>query len=333
MTLLDAVRERIRTRHLSAATEEAYVGWIRRYIAFHRRTHPRMMGEKEIGAFLTHLAVEGHVAASTQNQALAALQFLYIDVLGIPVAIGDRVVRAKRPRRLPEVLSQREVAILLDALSGTPQLVATLLYGSGLRLGEALALRVKDVDLRERSIMVRGGKGAKDRVTVMSERSRGPLLAQLAKVRALHARDLESRSVIVPIPHALYRKYPQAPTDIEWQWLFPAARLLRRASELTVRELGTLTVPSSDPRMVRWHVHATVIQRAIAEAARRVQLAKRIGSHTLRHSFATHLIEAGYDIRTVQELLGHRNVQTTMIYTHVSKRGVLGVRSPGDALR
>jgi integron integrase len=332
MSLMDEVHKRIRTRHLSAATEEAYAGWIRRFIDFHHRRHPREMHEKEIGQFLSHLAVDACVASSTQNQALAALQFLYVDVLGIPIAIGDNVVRAKRPRRLPEVLSMREVSAVLKHMKGTPLIVTQLLYGSGLRLNEALTLRVKDVDLDARTLSVRGGKGAKDRSTVISERARKALLGQLAKVRILHARDMESNSVIVPVPHALHRKYPSAPTDLNWQWLFPATRLMRRADELTPRELGTLTVPTNDPRMVRWHLHPTVIQRAVSSAARQARIMKRIGPHTFRHSFATHLLEAGNDIRTVQELLGHRDVKTTMIYTHVSKKGVLGVRSPGDLL-
>jgi integron integrase len=323
MRLLDVVRARMRTRHLSAATEEAYVAWIRRFVAFHGRRHPRDMAEREVGAFLTHLAVEGKVAASTQNQALAALQFLYVDVLGLPLGIGDEVVRAKRPHRLPEVMSRAEVSEVLGALQGTPRLVATVLYGSGLRINECLSLRVKDVDVAERVLTVRSGKGAKDRMTVLSEQSLAPLLSQLGEVRALHARDVAARNVVVPLPTALHRKYPGSGSDLAWQWLFPATRLVIRASELSERDLGQATL-RDDGRLVRWHLHASVVQRAVTAAVRAVGLTKRIGCHTFRHSFATHLLEAGYDIRTVQQLLGHRDVRTTMLYTHVTKRGSLG---------
>jgi integron integrase len=331
MRLTEAVRARIRTRHFSAATEETYVAWIRRYIDFHQRRHPRDMGEQEVGAFLTALAVRGHVAASTQNQALAALQFLYNEVLGIGLRIGDDVVRAKRPHRIPEVFTRAEVSTVLGEMTGTARLVATILYGSGLRIGECLALRVKDVDVAERILTVREGKGGKDRMTVLSENAAAPVAAQLGKVRSLHARDLASRRIVVPLPAALHRKYPGASIDLGWQWLFPASRVIMRASELTERELGHLTFPEDD-RMVRWHMHPSVVQRAVAQALRRAGITKRAGCHTFRHSFATHLLESGYDIRTVQQLLGHRDVRTTMIYTHVTKKGSLGVRSPGDAL-
>ena len=331
MKLLNAVRARMRTRHLSRATEQAYVGWIRRYIVHHGRRHPREMGEREVGGFLTALAVEGHVAAATQNQALAALQFLYNDVLGLPLAIGDDVIRAKRPHRLPEVLTRAEVAIVIAHMRGVSRLIARMLYGSGLRIGEGIALRVKDVDVAERIITVRGGKGDKDRMTVLAESMVAPLMEQLNAVRALHARDLASRRVVVPLPNALGRKFPGAASDLGWQWLFPATRLVTYASELTERELGHLTVPG-DGTMVRWHLHPSVVQRDVAHAVRAAGITKRAGCHTFRHSFATHLLEAGYDIRAIQQLLGHRDVRTTMIYTHVTKRGSLGVRSPGDGL-
>ncbi|MEO7455288.1 MAG: integron integrase [Gemmatimonadaceae bacterium] len=331
MLLLEAVHARMRTKHLSAATEEAYVGWIRRYIAFHQKKHPREMGEPEVGAFLSDLAVRGHVASATQNQALAALQFLYNEVLGLPLNIGDDVTRAKRPHRLPEVFSKREVAIVLAHLSGTPRLVASLLYGAGLRIGECMALRVKDVDLTERVLTVRSGKGGKDRMSVVPEAVVAALSEQLGVVRDLHARDRATNSVVVPVPTALVRKYPRANTDLAWQWVFPATRLVMRASELTDRDLGENTFPN-DGRMVRWHLHQSVVQRAVGNAVRNSGITKRAGCHTFRHSFATHLLEAGYDIRTVQVLMGHRDVRTTMIYTHVTKRGSLGIRSPFDAL-
>jgi integron integrase len=334
MRLLEAVRARMRTRHLSAATEEAYVGWIRRFVAFHRRRHPREVGARGVGAFLTHLAVEGRVAASTQDQALAALQFLYNEVLSLPLEIGGDVVRAKRPRRLPEVLSRREVALVIGAMEGAPRLIASLLYGSGLRINECLSLRIKDVDLGERVLTIRGGKGAKDRMTVLSERVVTPLMAQVGAVRTIHARDVAAGNVVLPLPTALHRKFPDAAASFGWQWLFPSTRLVRdSAAELTERDLGQATVPPNRARsLIRWHLDASVVQRAMARATRRVGLTKRAGCHTLRHSFATHLLEAGYDIRTVQQLMGHRDVRTTMIYTHVTKRGSLGVRSPGDGL-
>jgi integron integrase len=310
MRLLEAVRARMRTRHLSAATEEAYVGWIRRF------------------------CVEGRVAASTQNQALAALQFLYNEVLSQPLEIGGDVVRAKRPHRVPEVLSRREVALVIGAMDGVPKLIASLLYGSGLRITECLSLRIKDVDLGERVLTVRGGKGAKDRMTVLSERMVTPLMAQIGAVRTIHARDVAAGNVVLPLPTALHRKFPAAAASFGWQWLFPATRLVRdSAAELTERDLGQVTIPTPGARrLLRWHLDPSVAQRAMSRAIKSVGIAKRAGCHTLRHSFATHLLEAGYDIRTVQQLMGHRDVRTTMIYTHVTKRGSLGVRSPGDGL-
>jgi len=334
MRLLEAVRARMRTRHLSAATEEAYVGWIRRFVTFHHRRHPRDLTAHDVGAFLTHLAVNGRVAASTQNQALAALQLLYNEVLSLPLEVGGDVVRAKRPHRVPEVLSRREVASVIGAMNGTTKLIASMLYGSGLRVNECLGLRVKDVDLGERVLTIRGGKGAKDRMTVLSEQVVAPLMAQIGTVRSIHAKDVASGNVVLPLPTALYRKFPDAASSLGWQWLFPARRLVRdAAAELTDRQLGQVTIPPSrSGSLVRWHLDASVVQRAMARAITTAGITKRAGCHTLRHSFATHLLESGYDIRTVQQLLGHRDVRTTMIYTHVTKRGSLGVRSPGDGL-
>jgi integron integrase len=318
MKLMEAVHERCRLRHLSTRTEEAYSAWIRRYVKYHRLRHPREMGEAEVGQFLSMLAVDGRVSSSTQNQALAALQFLYGDVLGTPLTIGDDVVRAKRPARLPEVLSRAEVALIIGAMQGTEQLVAMMLYGSGLRLLECLTLRVKDIDPTERSIMVRGGKGNKDRRTVLADGAAQALVAHLLEVRALHDRDLAAGNGAVMLPEALARKYPSSAKDWAWQWVFPARR--RYVEERT--------------RIIRrHHLDPSVVQRAVGVARRAAGISKRVTCHTFRHSFATHLLEAGYDIRTVQELLGHRDVRTTMIYTHVLGKGVFGVRSPADELR
>ncbi len=305
----------MRTRHLSRRTEQAYVGWIRRFIGFHRRRHPREMGEREVGEFLTSLAVHENVSASTQNQALAALQFLYLDVLGMPFSVGALVTRAKRGRRLPEVLSRAEVARVLAQLSGRARLVATLLYGSGLRLEECLSLRVKDVDAVERIVSVRAGKGNKDRMSVLPEGAVAAMLVQLGRVRQLHASDAAA-GVEVPLPDAFERKQPSAGRELGWQWVFPASR--------PTGEIGA--------HPVRYHLHPSVIQREMSRAVKAAGITKRAGCHTLRHSFATHLLESGYDIRTIQQLLGHRDVRTTMIYTHVSRRGSLGVVSPADGL-
>ena len=315
--LLDQVRDAIRARHYSYRTEEAYVGWIKRLIFFHGKRHPAEMAKAEIEQFLTALAVKRRVAASTQNQALAAILFLYKDVLGRDPGWLDDVVRAKRPQRLPVVLTRQEVERLLAALDGVPWIMAMLLYGSGLRLMECLRLRVKDIDFTKNEILVREGKGNKDRVTMLPAGVKDPLLRHLDRVRRLHERDLAVGFGRVQLPDALARKYPNANREWGWQWVFPAAKIC------------------TDPRFgppQRYHAHETVPQRAIRDARRRAGITKPVGPHTLRHCFATHLLESGYDIRTVQELLGHRDVSTTMIYTHVLNRGGRGVQSPADHL-
>jgi integron integrase len=315
--LLDQVRAAIRARHYSLRTEEAYLGWIRRYILHHHKRHPATMGPAEITAFLTALAVERRVSASTQNQAMAALLFLYRDVLGREPGWLDGVVRARRPRRLPVVLARGEVERLLGALRGAAWLLATLLYGTGMRLNEGLRLRVKDLDWARYEIVVREGKGNRDRVTMLPRALEPALHAHLASVSRLHDDDLRAGFGAVALPGALAAKYPNAARDWGWQWIFPASRL------------------SLDPRggeRRRHHLHESVVQKAIHAAARAVGLTRPVGPHTLRHCFATHLLEAGYDIRTVQELLGHRDVATTMIYTHVLNRGGRAVESPADRL-
>ena len=315
--LLARVRAALAVRHYSERTAEAYCAWVRRYVRFHDLRHPREMGATDVGAFLSHLATAGRVSASTQNQAHAALRFLYGDVLGTPLGPVETLVHAKRPIRVPVVLSRDEVRSVLARLRGPTALAALILYGGGLRLLEALQLRVKDVDLARPQILVRAGKGAKDRVTLLPERAVAPLRAHLARVRELHARDLAAGAGRVTLPGALARKLPEAPAEWAWQWVFPAARQYRD------RETGERR---------RHHLHPSVLQRAIREAALRAGLAQRVTCHTFRHSFATHLLEDGYDIRTVQELLGHADVRTTMIYTHVLNRGGRGVRSPADRL-
>lgn len=316
--LLDRVREAIRARHYSYRTEEAYVSWIRRYILYHHKRHPADMGAPEITEFLTALAVERNVSASTQNQALAAILFLYKEVLGCDPGWLEGVVRAKRPRRLPVVLSRREVETLLAALDGTSWLMAMLLYGSGLRLMECLRLRVKDIDFERNEILVREGKGDKDRVTMLPAVVRERLAKHLCRVRRVHERDLAAGMGRVSLPYALEAKYPGAGREWGWQWVFPASRICE------------------DPRFGparRHHLHESALQRAIRDARRRAGIAKPVGPHTLRHCFATELLGVGYDIRTVQELLGHRDVSTTMIYTHVLNRGGRGVESPADRLK
>jgi len=312
--LLDQVRDALRLKHYSIRTEEAYINWIKRYIFFHHKRHPAEMGAPEIEAFLTHLAVDEQVAASTQNQALSALLFLYREVLHQELGPVD-ALRAKKPKRLPTVLTRDEVQRLLGQMSGTHQLMARLLYGSGLRLMECLRLRVKDLDFDYRTVTVRDGKGEQDRVTVLPDSLIAPLQEHLLRVKRLHDQDLARGQGAVYLPDALERKYPNAHREWGWQYLFPSDRL------------------SVDPRtgaVRRHHLDESGLQKAIRQAAQRAGIPKPVGPHTLRHSFATHLLEAHYDIRTVQELLGHKNVRTTMIYTHVLQRGGLAVRSPLD---
>jgi integron integrase len=313
--LLDQVRQVARTKHLSLRTERAYAQWVYRFVVHHGKRHPRELGAREIQAFLTWLAVERNVAASTQNQALCALPFLYRDVLRIELPRIGEAVRARRSRRVPTVLTREEVRAVMAHLDGVHALVAGLLYGGGLRLLEGLRLRVKDIDFHRRAVTVRQGKGDKDRTTMLPERLREPLMAHLEKVRALHHRDLAAGLGAVSLPHALARKKPGADREWGWQYVFPSGRL------------------STDPRSGRrgrHHLSESSIQKAVTGAVRRAGIAKPAGCHTLRHSFATHLLEDGYDIRTVQELLGHADVRTTMIYTHVLNRGGRAVRSPLD---
>ena len=314
--LLDQVRDAIRVRHYSYRTEQTYIDWIKRYIFFFNKRHPKEMGAKEISEFMTHLAVNGHVAASTQNQALSALIFLYKNVLKKEIELGE-FVRAKRKRKLPVVLSRSEVKSLLACLDGQNWLMANILYGSGLRLMECLRLRVKDIDFSYRQITVRDGKGGKDRVTPLPDKLIDPLQKQIDKVRLIHKGDLKDGFGQVFMPYALDRKYPNSSKELGWQFLFPSIRR------------------SKDPRsgkIFRHHVAETVLQKAVKKAARMAQIEKPASCHTLRHSFATHLLESGTDIRTVQELLGHKDVQTTMIYTHVLQKGAQGVMSPLDLL-
>jgi integron integrase len=309
------VRDAIRLKHYSYRTEQAYVGWIKRYIYFHGVRHPSDMGAPEVEAFLTHLAVQENVAASTQNQALSALLLLYRDVLHQELGPID-ALRAKRHKRLPTVLTKEETLRLIGCLSGVHQLMSKLIYGSGLRLMECLRLRVKDLEFERRALIVRDGKGAQDRVTVLPDSLIPVLQDHLQRVKALHEQDLAQGYGAVYLPDALARKYPNADTEWGWQYVFPANSL------------------SQDPRSGatgRHHLHESSLQKAIKEAAQLAGIAKPVGPHTLRHCFATHLLESHYDIRTVQELLGHKDVKTTMIYTHVLQRGGLAVRSPLDS--
>lgn len=311
--LLDLAREAIRRRHYSYRTEETYLQWMKRFILFSGKRHPRELGAAEVTAFLNDLAITRKVAAATQNQALAALLFLYKEVIAEPLPWLDEVVHAKRPVRRPSVLTSSEAHKLLANLRGTKWLMASLLYGAGLRLRECLNLRVKDVDFGYRQILVRDGKGGKDRVTILPGPVIEPLQAHLARVKALHERDLAEGYGDVELPDALARKYPRAPYEWAWKFVFPSHKR------------------SIDPRtgvIRRHHVYENYLIRGVKDAARAAGIAKHVSCHTLRHSFATHLLENGYDIRTVQELLGHSSVETTMIYTHVMNKGGRGVKSP-----
>lgn len=315
--LLDQVRAKIRLKHYSIRTEQAYADWIKRFILFFDKRHPRELGASEVEQFLTHLAVEGRVAASTQNQAKSALLFLYREVLALELPWLGEVEKAKAPKRLPVVLTPREVNAVLENLSGLHWLVGSLLYGTGMRLLECLRLRVKDIDFERKEILIRDGKGFKDRVTMLPDALVAPLQAQLQIARRLHEKDLAAGFGAVYLPYALAEKYPGRDKDWIWQYVFPSS------------------TRSVDPRSGierRHHVQDQAMQRAVRAAVKATGLTKPATPHTLRHSFATHLLESGYDIRTVQELLGHADVSTTMIYTHVLNRGGRGVVSPLDRL-
>ena len=315
--LLELFREALRVRHYSNRTEETYCSWVKRYVHFHNMRHPKEMGELEINAFLTHLAVNEKVSASTQNQALSALLFLYRNVIGKEVGDLGHVIRARKPTHLPVVLTREEVKALLPQMTGDTWLMASLMYGSGLRLMECLRLRVQDIDFSRNEILVRDGKGAKDRITMLPESLKKPLGDHLKNVKSIHDKDLAEGWGRVLLPGALDRKYPNAPAEWRWQWVFPQEN---RWVNMTTREEG------------RHHIHETSIQRAVKDATQRAGIVKHAVCHTFRHSFATHLLEAGYDIRTIQELMGHKDVSTTMIYTHVLNKGGHGVKSPVDCL-
>jgi integron integrase len=316
--LSDRVRRVLRVRHYSLRTEHAYLGWMTRFVNYHGRRHPDEMGTGEVIGFLTHLAVDRRVSPSTQRQAQSALVFLYRTVMGRDLDGLEAAVRARGERAVPVVMSLDEVRLVLDQLAGVHRLIATLLYGSGLRLIECLSLRVKDLDFERNQLCVRQGKGRKDRYTTLPSMLRSAMEVHLDTVRATHARDLNTGEGCAPLPYALERKLgARIATDWGWQWIFPAR------------------TRSPDPRtgkILRYHIHPSAPQRAIRAAARRARIDKRITTHTFRHSFATHLLEAGADIRTVQELLGHSDLKTTMIYTHVARSGPLGATSPAERL-
>lgn len=315
--LLDQVSDKIRVKHYSIRTETQYIHWIKRFILYHNKRHPREMGAKEVESFLTHLATAGGVSAATQNQALSALLFLYREILAVNLPWLDNVIRAKKPQRLPVVLSKNEVGKILARMDGTYALMAQLLYGTGMRLMECCRLRVKDIDFERREILIRDGKGAKDRVTMLPESLIQLLQQQLAKRRQLYEDDLAKGMAEVFLPDALARKYPNAASDWAWQYVFCS---------------GSYSVDPRSGRERRHHIDEKLLQRAMKKAVAASGVQKLATPHTLRHSFATHLLEGGYDIRTVQELLGHSDVSTTMIYTHVLNKGGKGVISPLDHL-
>jgi integron integrase len=315
--LLTQLSQAIRSRHYSRKTEATYIYWIKRFIFFHHVRHPQEMAEPEINAFLTNLAVKEHVSASTQNQALCAIIFLYKHVLNRKIGDIGEVIRAKQSRYAPVVLTKDEAKAVVSHLSGDKKLMVSLMYGTGLRLMECLRLRVQDIDFSRNEITVRDGKGAKDRITMIPELLKEHLRQHLVKVKSIHENDIKDGWGYVQMPYALDRKYPNATRDWRWQWVFPQEK---RWKNTKTGEQG------------RHHVHETLLQKAVKESVMQTGIAKRIGCHTFRHSFATHLLENGYDIRTIQELLGHKDVSTTMIYTHVLSKGGHGVRSPFDGL-
>lgn len=317
MKLLDQVRTVIRTKHYKYSTEQTYISWIKRYIFFHGKQHPAFLGAEGIEKFISFLAVEKNVAASTQNQALNAIVFLYKHVLKIPIGDFSDFSRAKRPENLPTVLTRNEVQILLNNLKGDHFLIANILYGSGLRLKECLRLRVQDIDFNQKLIIVKDGKGGKDRRTMLPKNVKQMLTSHLKRIKRIHVQDINDGFGDVFLPYALNRKYPHAARDFSWQYIFPSS---------------TISKDPRSKRMGRHHLDESVPRKAVKLAARKANILKKVSPHILRHSFATHLIEAGYDIRTVQELLGHKDVSTTMIYTHVLQNGKVGVKSPLDTL-
>jgi integron integrase len=315
--LLDRLGEALRSRHYSRRTEKSYGHWVKRFIYFHNIRNPAEMAEPEINAYLTHLAVKEKVSASTQNQALSALLFLYRYVLNRQVGDLGEVIRARKPRHLPAVMTREEVKAVLGCLKSDKWLMASLMYGAGLRLMECLRLRIQDIDFARNEILVRDGKGAKDRITMLPQSLAVPLREHLQKVKTVHEKDLAEGWGRVQMPYALDRKYPNAPADWRWQWVFPQESRWRTRE---TKEQG------------RHHVHESIVQRSVKEAVAKAGIVKIVSCHTFRHSFATHLLQDGYDIRTIQELMGHKDVSTTMIYTHVLNRGGQGVRSPADSL-
>lgn len=318
LKLLDQVRQIIRVKNYSYRTEQTYVSWIKRYILFHNKQHPKDMGEAEVATYLTYLAVERDVAPSTQNQALQAILFLYREVLKQPLPHTIETVRAKKSQHLPVVLTRDEVQQVLAHLTGEMLLIVQLLYGGGLRVNECLRLRVKDVDFGQELLIIRDTKGREDRITMLPEVVKMPLMAHLQTVKTIHHQDLQQGHGRVPLPQALEKKYPNANREWIWQFVFPSSRLSQD--------------PRGDETLYRYHRHDSVVQKAVRQATQAAGISKRVTPHTFRHSFATHLLESGYDIRTIQQLLGHKDVKTTMIYTHVVNQRAMGVRSPLDGL-